>query len=108
MADSHHVEEGADLMFGRKLSRQLQDARGFSVHRRDIMVRDDGDLVRIPQPHAQFAQHRRPATRPRTVVRKGQIDLSRHQLAGRNPVHAGRPGDDLFNERGAPTHAFSR
>ena len=99
MADAFAVVEAAELVLGRESARDLADAAGLVVACRHVVIADQHDLARVPQPDAEALEDRRHAARSAGVVDHREIDGAGDDLAGHDALASGRARDDLLGQR---------
>src|SRR5215470_1203479 len=98
VTDADPVVEAFHARAPHPLARGGDDALRLVVVRRQVMVGDDHDLLRVPDLRAEPLEHRLHPPRAARVVHHREVDLAGHDLAGRDGRSPRGAGDELHGK----------
>src|SRR5215467_10850150 len=98
VTDADPVVEAFHARALHPLARGGDDALRLVVVRRQVMVGDDHDLLRVPDLRAEPLEHRLHPPRAARVMHHREVDLAGHDLAGRDDRSPRGAGDELLGK----------
>ena len=95
-----HVVEVTQALFAHECAQDVHVAVGHAVGRENVMVRDDDDLVPVPdlRIRAEFAVEHADGPRPANVVREQDVGVDPNVVAGLDAGPSAGAGENGFGE----------